>query len=385
MSLQKTTGYSEADHLPNEGFFRPNDYASSAIVSARTYQPPIFEKQGHRLYMNENLFGPSPACIDILRNITPEQLALYPYGGDDLLVRTIAESLSVEPSQVLVNQGAASVIQQLFQTLLEEGDTVLLPQPGWDYYRGVTETLGGRVGYYQLTEGDNLYDFDLDSIVGAIDQLRPKVIVVTSPNMPTGNMMDLADLKRLARYASHSIILLDEAYYGFTEGPHFSESELLADHPNIVIGRTFSKMYGLASARIGYALCNSGLAEMMKKAAPLFGISWLSQQVAAAALRDVDYYERMKQSTIAVRENFRKRVNEIEGMWAYPSEANFVLIRLTGWSAEAIMNHCRDNSYLIRDCKGYKLMSHLRISIGTQEHMDRVMSLLLEFVRSGRP
>lgn len=358
-----------------EGFLNP------AVRMAKVYNPPLFEREGCRLYMNENLLGPSPQTLEAIKHLTPEQLYLYPYGGNHYLVQAIAEKFGINPDEVIVNMGAASVIQQIFQTFVEKDDIICLPKPGWDYYRAVGEMLGAQLRFYAIKEVERTFRFDVDEMIEQYALLQPKIVVITSPNMPTGNMMSMHDLDRLLSNLPGSLVVLDEVYYGFSRKDRINAREMLSKHPNLLIIRTFSKYYALAGLRVGCAFAGKEMVNYINKMTPLFGLPWYAQSIVKAALDDQEYYEKVTDLTIENRETFREKVNQLDGFWAYPSESNFVLINTTH-APEALIEHCREQGYLIRDCKGYGLMSHIRVSMGKREQMDGLAQVICEFVHS---
>lgn len=352
---------------------------SQRILKARVYQPPAFKEKGLRLYLNENLFGPSPKCLSALKNIKPEQLYLYHYNIDESLGKSISKVLGVEYEQVFTNHGTSAIIQQIFQGVLDAGDCVYLPKPGWDYYRCVSETLGAKIQYYSIDENDDSFSFNVNKMVDNIKKIKPKLVVITSPNMPSGNTITYEQLSIIADSIKNGVLLLDEAYYGFSKDYSMNLPRILSEYENIIVTRTFSKLYGLASARVGFGVTNGHLCKMFKKIGPLFGLPWISQQLAKIALEDNKYYEGMCNRISNIRERFYEDVNNL-GMQAYKSKANFVLVNAKGYSAKDLITFCCENGYIIRSCIGYGLANHIRVSIGKEEHMNDIAGLFKKFV-----
>lgn len=353
----------------------PDKLILSSIQDARVYQAPVFEQEGQRLYMNENLFGPSPNCLEALSSLSKSNLALYSYGGDYHLKDTIANLLNISVDEIIINNGAASMIHQIIQSFIGEGDTALIPKPGWGYYQGVIETNGGRTEYYSFIEKEDQFLFNIDGLISKIEEVNPKLLIITSPNMPTGNIISYADLSKIASSLKNGVLLLDEAYYGFSSEV-LSVSKLLKKHPNIIFIRTFSKLYGLANARVGVAFCQKSLCNLIQKISPLFGISGISQAVAIAALKDQDYYKNISHSICTIRDWFLEEVNSIPGFRGYQSHSNFVLLRTDIYSSDQIEDICRKNGYLIRNCKSYGLKNYIRITIGKESQMHDIIQIL---------
>ena len=282
---------------------------------------------------------------------------------------------------MLVNNGSSDVLELLFDTVLESGDTVLLPDPGWSYYSGVVRLNDCKVEKFHLEEREECYVFNEQSMIECIKQYAPKVVLITSPNMPTGNKITQDQLEMILDNMENGLLILDEAYYGFSK-EDLEISKLLNTYPNFVIVRTFSKMFGLASLRIGYVLCSEELKEMFNKKAPLFGISYITQRVAAAALDDKEYYEQMIKKTEEVRKTFIDEVNALDAFHCFNSYANFILIKVHQFAASDVVTYLRKNGYLVRDCKGYGLKDCIRISIGREEHMSEILELLRRYTEN---
>lgn len=357
------------------------DIVREKVITAKMYLPPITEKCGIRLHMNENINGPSPKCLQALKTVEMSDIYLYPYGGDKLIIDAIAKRFEVDAENIVVNTGAASMIQQIYSTILEKGDEIYLPKPGWDYYRGLAELLGARLNYYDVCEVNNLFTYDYTTITKAIGAKKPKLIIVTSPNMPTGNIMSLKDINKLCKEFSKSIILLDEAYLGFNTNYEICETKLLKDNHNIIIVRTMSKLYALASIRIGFALCNVDIADYLRKSSLLFGIPYISQLLGKVALEDIEYYKSLADEIVEIRDLFASKINSIDGMTCYQSFSNFVLIKSEKISPAKLVSYLREYNYIIRDCKGYGLNKHIRISIGKKEHMQEIAELIFKYTK----
>lgn len=351
------------------------------IVNADVYIPPYFEKEGTRLYMNENLFGPSPKCIDVLSEIDLSNLYQYAYGRNDFIEEKIAENVGLTKENVLVNNGSSDVLQLIMDTMLESGDTVLLPDPGWSYYSGVVRLDDCNVEKFELEERPDFYVFNEEELIDCINQFAPKIVLITSPNMPTGNKIEEDQLVAILESMKTGVLILDEAYYGFSE-EDIDINRLIKTYPNFVVVRTFSKMYGLASLRIGYMLCSEELKEMFNKKAPLFGISYITQKVAAAALDDKEYYEQMQKKVEEVRNRFMDEVDLLDSFHCFRSCSNFILIKVYEYAASDVVAYLKANGYLVRDCKGYGLKDCIRISVGREEHMCEILELLRRYPES---
>lgn len=332
---------------------------------------PTFQKTG-RLHLNENLFGPSPKCLDVLKEITMEDLFLYDLGQEDALVKALSKSIGISDNYLFVHNGSAEVIKSIGSILLNEGDVVLIPSPGWSYYKSVADAKFARCISYSVNEEEESYEYDIDDIITKSKELSPKVIILTSPQMPTGCTISYDDIERVIKENNNSIILLDEAYWGYGIDDNKFEKKLITKYSNVVITRTFSKFYGLADIRIGYGLCSYPLRRTIGLDLPLFRACGISRRIAVAAIEDVDYYKNVKRESNEVRDWFTSELNKMDGVKAYRSESNFVFIKLENADPEKVRAYMEENGILIRMFTDNESL-RLRITIGPKDIMERVL------------
>ncbi len=344
-------------------------------IDSEIYKAPLFEKTGIRLYMNENMFGPTDKYKEILTNINKDDLYQYENGGNTSLVEKIAEKSLVDKDQVIVTSGSSMALFQIFFSLLQANDVVLLPNPGWSYYKGITSLMGAKYIKYSLQYNEAEYYFNINSMILDVKKYNPKIVIITSPNMPTGNKMNIKDIQEIVSNTTNGIVVLDEAYFGF-ENDNTEEIESLLENNNLLITRTFSKFFGLANARIGYILGNKQLINLLKKSSDLFGISGISQKMAIEALNDDEYYNKMKEKICDIRDEFIKKVNKETKFTAYKSQSNFVLINTKNVSSSFIVDNLKKHNYLVRDCITYNLTNHIRITVGKKEYMNEIFDIL---------
>lgn len=352
------------------------------VQSTDVYIPPnSVEPNQRRLFLNENLLGCPVSCLEVLKNLTPEDLMKYAEGDSKLLKEAIAKKYGVNIGNILVHQGESDLLKQIFQAFLSNGDKVLTSRHSWSYYKVLAELEGADVANFDLVESEQEFSFDVEDIIEKIRTTKPKIVVLISPNMPTGNSLEPEGLKAILAEAESSIVVLDEAYYGFGDNEKDCTDEnlqeLLSEYPNLIITRTFSKLFALASLRVGYAFCNEKLQNYIQKTAPLFGISILSQLVAKEALAAEEYYETIRQAVVGIRNDFATVLDGVVPV--YRSDANFVLVKLGEEKTDALREHLGENGFLVRSCVKYDLPDFLRISLGTQEDMVNVARLIRQY------
>lgn len=362
------------DEFMNENLDQSNEVIKvfSKYSEVRSYHSvPTVQKNG-RLHLNENLFKPSPKCLEVLKDVTMEDLYLYDLGRNDELVEALASSTGISSNNIFVHNGSAEVIKSIGSILLNENDVVLIPAPGWSYYKSVADAKFAKCVTYEVCEKEDTYEYNIDDILQKAKEHHPKVIIITSPQMPTGCGIDYDDIEKIINENKNSIILLDEAYWGYGNDDNIFEKKIITKYSNVVITRTFSKFYGLADIRIGYGLCSYPLRRTICLDLPLFRACGISRRIAIAAVKDREYYQKMKEESNAVRTWFSDELNKIPGVKAYKSESNFVFIKLDNADADKVRAYMEENGLLIRLFTDKDAL-RLRITIGPRDIMERVL------------
>lgn len=365
---------SSFEEFMNENLDQSNEVIKvfSKYSEVKSYHSvPTVQKSG-RLHLNENLFKPSPKCLEVLKNITMEDLYLYDLGRNDELVETLSSSLGISSNNIFIHNGSAEVIKSIGSILLNENDIVLVPSPGWSYYKSVADAKFAKCITYEVCEKEDTYEYNIDDLLQKAKENNPKVIIITSPQMPTGCGISYNDIEKVIKENINSIILLDEAYWGYGNDDNKFEKKIITQYSNVVITRTFSKFYGLADIRIGYGLCSYPLRRTICLDLPLFRACGISRKIAVAAIKDKEYYRKMKAETNAVREWFSSELNKIAGVKAYKSESNFVFIKLENADANRVRAYMEENGLLIRLFNDKDAL-RLRITIGPKDIMERVI------------
>lgn len=337
-----------------------------------SYHSVPTEQLSGRLHLNENLFKPSPRCFDVLKNITMEDLYLYDLQQKDELVESISRQTLISSNNIFVHNGSSEVIKSIFSILLNDGDVVLIPSPGWSYYKSVADAKFAKCVTYQVQEKENTYEYSIEDILHKSAELHPKLIVVTVPQMPTGCMLDNDRLEEVVKKNPESVIMIDEAYWGYANDSSEFERHLILTYNNVVISRTFSKFYGLANIRIGYGLCSYPLRRTIGLDLPLFRASGISRKIAMAAIEDTEYYDRMRQETIEVTKWFAEELNALYGVTAYQSGSNFIFIKIDDVDADRVRAFMEENGILIRLFTDKDAL-RLRITIAPRNIMERVL------------
>jgi histidinol-phosphate aminotransferase len=307
----------------------------------------------------------------------------YPeFAPPDLLTR-LAEHYRWVPEGVLVGNGSNELIQATFSVALGAGDRVVAPSPTFSLYRLLTAVLGGS--YVPVPLGDG-FAYDVNRLIEAAVRERARVIVLNSPNNPTGSTLPVGAVERILDQ-TEALVVCDEAYQDFG-GP--SAVPLLSRSSRLVVLRTFSKALGLAGLRFGLALAHPAVAREIAKGKLPYNVNVLTLTAARVALAHAPMLIARTREVIATRDRFLARLRQVPGLTVYPTAANFVLIRSHRLPAKELFRRLREeHGILVRDVSdGPHLAECLRISIGTSEDMDAVIDALEQILGgavSGKP
>lgn len=364
----------EFQNFVNENLDKDNTVIQvfSKYSDVKSYHSVPTEQISGRLHLNENLFQPSPKCLEVLKNITMEDLYLYDLTHSDELQDALSASTGISANNIFVHNGSAEVIKSIFSILLNENDTVLIPAPGWSYYKSVADEKFAKCISYEVREGADSYEYNVEDLLEKARCHTPKIIVVTSPQMPTGCTIAYEDIERIIQENANSVIMIDEAYWGYGIDDNVFEKKIITKYSNVVITRTFSKFYGLANIRIGYGLCSYPLRRTIGLDLPLFRASGISRKIAIAAVEDKAYYDAMKKESNEIRDWFIDELNKIEDVKAFRSESNYVFIKLLHADADKVRAYMEENNILIRLFRDKDAL-RLRITVGPKDIMERVL------------
>jgi histidinol-phosphate aminotransferase len=328
-----------------------------------------------KLASNENPLGPSPKALDAMRT-TLTQLHLYPDGNAFYLKRHLAEKLGVAPENLILGNGSNEILEFVGHALIAPGSEVVVSQYCFAVYPIVTHLCGGHL---VVVPAHNL-GHDLDAMARAITQ-RTRVVFVANPNNPTGTLAPAAAVQRLLDAVPPNVLLvMDEAYLEFMDDPVDLLPEVRSGtRPNLLLARTFSKIYGLAGLRLGYGIGRADLISAFEKIRQPFNINSLAQAAALAALDDAEHMRRTK-------DNNRRGLRDLEtglrklGLEVVPSAANFILVRVG--DGGHVFNQLQKRGVIVRPMGGYQLPEWVRISVGTPAENSRCLAALGEVIAS---
>ncbi|MEI4802458.1 histidinol-phosphate transaminase [Bacillus sp. FJAT-51639] len=325
-----------------------------------------------KLASNENLFGCSPCVMEGLRKEWNEH-ALYPDGGAVELRETIAETLHVKKEEILCGSGLDEVIQIISRTLLCQGDNIVTAGETFPQYRHHAVIEGCEVKEVPLQNGV----YHLDEIAAVMNE-KTKIIWICNPNNPTGTYVNDRKLREFMKQVhKETLVVIDEAYYEYVTAGDFPDTiSLLKEYKNLLILRTFSKAYGLAAFRVGYAIGNETIIEKLNVVRLPFNVSSLAQKAAVLAWNDESFLQRtirVNREGLQQYESFCKE-NEIR---FYSSQTNFIFLPLD--NAEEIYELCAQAGYIVRP-----FSNGVRITIGTSKQNEGVIAVLKQHFNNSR-
>lgn len=342
------------------------------------YNSAITNQHTGRLHLNENTFGPSRKCLEVLKNITIQDLYEYDMASDDFLIKEISRKFSIPEDDIYIHNGSAEVIKSVFSIVLERGDSVMVSNPGWSYYTSLAKEKFCNVILYEIRKDDYSYYVDTRDLLEKAEKYHPKLIVITSPHNPTGCRIDSKSLETIIVQNPDTLILLDEAYAGFSE-EDIDVRRLIESYSNIIISRTFSKFYGLANVRIGYAFCNFKIKHIWGLDLPLFRESIISRRMAVEALHDKEYYEQMNYKISQAKQYFSDELNAISGIRVFQSHSNFVPVSIAGINMYELKEYMQQNGILIRLFNDHDEVL-ARIAVAELEVMEKTAELIKNFL-----
>ncbi|WP_296030515.1 aminotransferase class I/II-fold pyridoxal phosphate-dependent enzyme [uncultured Treponema sp.] len=351
----------------------------SNYADTKTYSVVATEQLTGRLHVNENLFKPSPKVMEVLHNATYEDVYLYDLTREDELAVEISKREEISTDHILIHSGSSDVIKTVMSLVLNKGDTVLISAPSWNYYKSIVELKMAKAEYYDVVPGKTSYEFDVSGLMSKARTVSPRIIIITTPHNPTGAVISASDLETIIKENPSSLVIVDEAYLGFSE-QKFDERHLLAAYSNVVFSRTFSKLYGLAGIRVGYGLCAPMAKQVFRLDVNPFRVNNISRKMAIAALRDDKYYKGLLKDITESRNFFINEMNSIPGVKAFDSAANFVFIHFSeNTDVQALKDYLAQNGYLVRLwTEGSRLA--MRVTLDRKETMEKVVALMKEFL-----
>ena len=329
-----------------------------------------------KLASNENPLGPSPLVLkEIINDLTNTKSSLslnrYPDGNGYYLKQALSRRLSVSEDEIILGNGSNELIDIAARTFLQPGDEAVMAHPSFVVYPMATQAQGATAIQIPLKK----YTHNLDAMVDAITS-STKIVFIANPNNPTGTMNTKAEFERFMKRVPEGILVVcDEAYCEYVTKPDYPDSmKYLAQGKDILILRTFSKMYGLAGLRIGYGIGRKDIIGEMNKLRPPFNTSSIAQKAALWALQDENHLQRTREINEQGKTYLYKELDSI-GMRYVPTEANFIFMPLEH-DAHTLYTILLKQGVIVRPMGQHEI----RVTIGLPEENKRFMDALKKFM-----
>ncbi len=314
-----------------------------------------------KLASNENPYGCSPNVIRSILNF--RDFHIYPPSDAVELREEISKYVGFEMDMIALGAGMDGIMETIFKMCIRNGEKVAIPIPTYTYYETLARTHRALIVFLRRDEEFKTSEFEKDAFL----------TILNSPNNPTGNTENFDFVKEIVENV-RGLVFIDEAYAEFTE----KRLTRLAEMENVIIGRTFSKAFGLANLRIGYAIMHPDLRKEFVKVSTPFPLSNIAIIAAISALRDRRYMENTVRMILAERKRLEKKLKSF--FKVYPSEANFIYVESEHYSSTELSNLLEKRGIIVRDCSNFRGCSKysLRISVGKREENDILIETLEE-------
>lgn len=331
-----------------------------------------------KLSSNESEFGPSPKAIEAYR-AESTRLHRYPDGAQSVLREALAEAYDIDPKQVICGNGSDELILLLTRAYAGPGDEVLISECGFEMCRIHALAQGADV----VVAPEKDYVIDVDAILARVSE-KTRLVPIANPNNPTGTFLPGSELQRLHDgLPEHTLLLIDSAYAEYvTAGEYESGIAMVGSADNVVMTRTFSKIYGLSGLRIGWAYCPVEVIDILQRIRTPFNTNRAALAAALAALQDKEYTAKVRSHNASWIARMSAELNSI-GVKVVPSVANFILMIFPdgpGHDADAAAKYLQSQGIIPRPVNAGGPTNCLRITIGLDEHNEAVLKALREFM-----
>jgi histidinol-phosphate aminotransferase len=327
-----------------------------------------------KMNLNENFFVPNEfvkkLLLDACQNI---DVRAYPPPRGSLAVKAISDFLGLSESKVTVANGADEIMDLLMKVFVRRGSKVIVAEPTFPMYTFFAELYGGSKVSVMLKRD---FSLDVDFILKKADN-NSRLLFICSPNNPTGNQFQKSDIKRLLE-EFNGIVVVDEAYVDFADS---SVIDWVREYDNLAVLRSFSKAFGLAGLRLGYLVSSKNVVEYVQKVVGPFNINSVTQQTIVLALQNWSYFKKQIDRVVNEREWLMENLRQIDGVEPCPSDANFILFKVTldKLDSTALTQRMEHRNVLVKDRGHLPLLENcIRVTVGTRDMNQAFVSALKE-------
>jgi histidinol-phosphate aminotransferase len=356
-----------------------NDRARAEIFTIKPYTPgkPIDEVKRElglediiKMASNENPLGPSPLAVQAIRQMV-DQLHLYPDSNCFYLKEKLASVNNIESTGVIIGNGSDELLKLISETFLNKDDEIICAQPSFSEYEFAARIMGAACISVPLKD----FTHDLDAMLAAVTP-KTKIIYICNPNNPTGTTVNRDEVAEFMQKVPDSVLVIfDEAYYEYAEDPEYESGlKYVLEGRNVIVLRTFSKIYGLAALRIGYGLTTPELAGAVERVMEPFNVNSVAQTGALAAMQDSPHVKNSKELNARGKQYLYEQFESL-GLKYVPTEANFIFVN--------VKNNCREvfaallkEGVIVRTGDIFGYPEFIRVTVGTPEQNERFIKSL---------
>ena len=344
---------------------------------------------------NEFNFEPSEKVVAAIKNFDPKTLCfytrIYDEGKKSVISVRLSEIYNIPEEQVLLTYGGEDMLKNAIHYFLsinsqhgqQPNTKILIPEFSWWYYNRVASECGGTFEMYPLHEKEDTFAYDIDEVIEYTNRVHPRMLLLASPNNPTGNGLTPEETGRIMEnIPSDTMVLIDEAYASFISTDTDYIAPLVNKSSNLIISRTLSKFYGLPGLRCGFGFIGKGHEQFLSYINKYLGYNRFSEAVALAALDSDEHYRRVADDMQWGRDLFKKELGQLPGFKVYKSVANFILIKYPLEIKERLMEALKVQDYKIKFMGDKGLESCLRITLGRKEQTKTVVDTILKVYNS---
>lgn len=340
---------------------------------------------------NEFNFEPSEEVKAAVKNFDLGKLCfytrIYDQGKKSIFSVFLSELYNISEEQVILGYGAEDLLKMAVHFFLTEGGskTMLIPKFSWWYYKSIADEVSGTTLQYPVYEAEDTFKYDFEGLHKMVNEIHPKILLVASPNNPTGNGLTTEELEDLvASVPEDTIVLVDEAYASFVSTDTAYIKRLVEKYPNIIICRTLSKFYGLPGLRMGFGFIGKGkeMERFSKYCNKYLGYDRLSEDIAIAALKSDAHYREIAKIMDEGRQIYTNEIGALPGFKVYKSVANFILIKYPIELKEALQKEFADQSYKVKFMNEPDINTHMRITLGRTEQNRLVADVILKIAKA---
>ena len=363
------------------------ELAPSYVRAIAPYQPgkPIAELERElgisgivKLASNENPLGTSPKAVAAMQEAI-KTIALYPDGNGYELKDALAKRYGIQHANLVLGNGSNDLLELASRAFLAPGDVAIYSAHAFAVYALATQAVGAQ----GITVPAKEFGHDLDGMLKAAVEHKAKMVFIANPNNPTGTYLSAnALLGFMQALPDHVLVILDEAYNEYLPpAQRYDSVSWLKKHSNLVISRTFSKAYGLAGLRVGYAMANEQIIDMMNRVRQPFNVNSIAQAAALAALQDTDFVTRTYNMNQQGMQQIIAGLSKL-GLSYIPSYGNFISFRIGG--ATAMYRRLLELGVIVRPVANYDMADYLRVSIGLEIENDKFLAALQQAIKEAK-